>query len=157
MLAAYGEPQEPDPGVLRMPVSRIAGVQLTYLKRDGSGKAPIDPQKRSIGRGHAAPIVLAPLNDGLGLVVAEGIEDALSLHQETGLAAWAAGGASRLPMLAQAVPHYVETVTIAADDNEAGHRGSSALRSALLERGIHAETIILQSSKKDCRDGAENS
>lgn len=40
-----------------------------------------------IGRSKGAPIVLAPLNDLLGLIVTEGIEDALSAHQATGLGA----------------------------------------------------------------------
>jgi hypothetical protein len=45
-----------------------------------------------IGRSIGFPIVLAPVNDGLGLSITEGIEDALSLHQATGLPQWASFG-----------------------------------------------------------------
>ena len=48
--------------------------------------------------------MLAPMNDLLGLAITEGVEDALSIHAATGLGAWAAGAASRLPALADAVP-----------------------------------------------------
>ena len=47
-----------------------------------------------IGRSTGAPIVLAPLTDALGLAITEGIEDALSVHEATGLGVWAAGSAS---------------------------------------------------------------
>ena len=66
-----------------------------------------------------------------GLAIAEGIEDALSLHLATGLGAWAAGSANRLPMLADKVPTYVEAVTIAVDDDVAGRRGAYALAQRL--------------------------
>src|SRR5262249_32652100 len=61
------------------------------------------------------------------LTIAEGIEDALIAHQETGLGAWAAGGANRLPLLADAIPDYIDCVTILVDDNKAGRNNSSEL------------------------------
>jgi hypothetical protein len=54
--------------------------------------------------------VLAPPNDLLALAIAEGVEDALSIHQATGIGAWAAGSASFMPKLAEIVPSYIETV-----------------------------------------------
>jgi hypothetical protein len=44
----------------------------------------------------ASPIVLAPPNDLLGSSITEGIEDALTMHEATGLGTWAAGSAARL-------------------------------------------------------------
>jgi len=67
-----------------------------------------------IGRPNGSPICIAPPNDLLGLAISEGIEDALSVHQATGLGAWAAGSASFLPKLSEVVPSYIETVTIYA-------------------------------------------
>jgi hypothetical protein len=124
LIATYGMPTEPEPGKLKITPASIVGVQLTYLREDGNGKAPIDPDKRSIGRGHTMPIVLAPMNDLLGLVITEGIEDALSAHLATGLGAWAAGGAGRMPSLANVVPEHTSWVTILADDNDAGRKGA---------------------------------
>ena len=154
LIAAYGIPREVAPGVLAIGLAEVVGVQLTYLRSDGSAKAPIGIQKRSIGRGHIAPIVLAPLNDSLGLVIAEGVEDALSLHIETGLGAWAAGGAGRMPALAEPVPEHADNVTIAADDNDAGRKGAHGLYERLRERRIRVELIFLdQHSNKGGRDG----
>jgi hypothetical protein len=96
MIAAFCLADEPEPGVLAVNPDEIDGVQLTRLARDGHGKAGSDNDKITIGRFTGTPIVLAAPNDLLGLGVAEGIEDALSLHQSTGLGCWASGGASRL-------------------------------------------------------------
>jgi len=82
------------------------------------------------------PIVLAPANDLLGIAVTEGIEDALSAYVATGLGAWAAGSASRLPALLDAIPNYVESVTILVDDDEDGRRHAGELAARLLGRGV---------------------
>src|SRR5262245_8595950 len=55
MVAAYGIPAEPEPGVLFIKPDDVVGVQLTYLRHDGRAKGPIEIQKRSIGRGRIAP------------------------------------------------------------------------------------------------------
>ena len=92
-----------------------------------------------VGHSIGSPIVLAPMNDLLGLAIAEGIEDALSTHQATGLGAWAAGSASRMPALADAVPDYTDCVTLIVDDNDAGRPNSERLAALLVARGIHVE------------------
>jgi hypothetical protein len=136
MITPFGLSDEPVPGVLLIPAGAVRGVHITHLRADGRGKAPIDPPKRMIGRSQGWPIVLAPLNDGLGLAIAEGIEDALSLHQATGLGAWAAGAAGRLPALVDKVPAYVESVTLATDDDPAGQSGCAELAKRLADRGF---------------------
>jgi hypothetical protein len=75
------------------------------------------------------PLALVPPNDLGGLAIAEGIEDALSLHQATGLGAWAAAAAGRLPKLAPRIARlsYVEHVTIALDDDANGRRYAGEL------------------------------
>ena len=142
MIAAFGLPHEQRPGESVMPPERIEGVHLTLLKPDGSGKADCKPNKLMIGSSSGWPIVVAPVNDVGGLAIAEGIEDALSLHLATGLGAWAAGSANRLPMLADKVPTYVEVVTIAVDDDQAGRRGAYDLAQRLDSRGI--EVILYE-------------
>ena len=86
-----------------------------------------------IGRSAGSPIVLAPTNDLLGIAVTEGIEDGLSVHLATGLGVWAAGSASRLPALADAIPSYVECVTILVDDDKAGRRYARELAARLFD------------------------
>ena len=60
----------------------------------------------------------------------------MSAHEATGLGAWAAGCASRLAMLAKAIPSYVEAVTICAHSDDAGQRGAHDLADALSKRPI---------------------
>jgi hypothetical protein len=142
MIAAFGLSQEPDPGRLQIEEAAVQGVHVTRLARDGTGKA--DGQaKIVIGRCVGAPIVLAPMNDGLGLAITEGIEDALSIHEATGLGAWAAGAASRLAALAATVPQYVDAVSIVADADLAGERGAAELQSRLRARRINVATRFL--------------
>jgi phage/plasmid primase-like uncharacterized protein len=133
MIAAYGLPESTTSIITE---NKITAVQITLLKPDGSGKADIKPNKITIGSPADMPMVLAPINDLLGLAICEGVEDALSVHQATGLGAWASGGASFMPKLAATVPDYVEAVTIFAHDDEAGQRGAIELAEALTRRGI---------------------
>ena len=128
-------PEEAEPGVLRAPLD-VDAVQLIALKPDGSGKANVEIQKRTIGSPKGVPIVVAPANDLLAISIHEGVEDALSAHEATGLGAWASGGASFLPHLADAVPSYVETVTVVAHTDEAGRIGARALARRLAARGF---------------------
>jgi hypothetical protein len=136
MLVPYGFPNEPEPGVLDVYESAITAVQLTLLKRDGSGKAEVKPNKMTIASPAGAPMVLAPVNDLLGLAICEGVEDAMSVHCATGLGAWASGGASVMPKLALAVPGYIEVVTIFGHDDDAGQRGALDLADAIAARGF---------------------
>lgn len=136
MLVPYGLADEPEPGILHIAERTITAVQLTLLKPDGSGKADVEKPKITIASPAGMPMVLAPPNDLLGLAICEGVEDALSVHQATGLGAWAVGGASFMPKIANAVPGYVEAVTVFAHADEAGQRGARELAEALVARGI---------------------
>jgi hypothetical protein len=142
MISAFGLASEPEPGVIAIAACDIHGVHLTKLEHDGSGKADIEPNKMTFGLCSGSPIVLAPPNDQLGLAVAEGIEDALSVYAATGLGAWAAGSGPFMPELANIVPDYINCVTIAVDDDEVGHRYASELRRRLEARGIEAEYCL---------------
>src|SRR5262249_3832367 len=136
MIAAFGMAYEPEPGLLEIAGADLRGVHITKLKPDGSGKAGTDTDKIMIGMSIGSPIVLAPLNDLLALAISEGIEDELSVHEATGLGAWAAGSASRLSALADAVPSYIEAVTLLVDDDEVGRRHAGELRKRLIVRRI---------------------
>jgi hypothetical protein len=122
VIAAFGLPEETEPGMLEMRDDAVRGVHLIRLLRDGSDRDRAHPEgKVSIGKCPGTPIVVAPFHDSNNaLVIAEGIEDALSAHQAMGIAAWAAAGASRMPALADAVPDYVDAITVMEDDNRTG-------------------------------------
>jgi Toprim domain len=134
------------PGELAIADADVRGIHITRLRDDGIGKAGTDADKVMVGMSIFSPIVVASPNDLLGLAIAEGIEDALTVHEATGLGAWAAGSASRLAALADAVPTYIECITIAADDDEAGRRHASALRERLTARGIKEVRFALADS-----------
>jgi hypothetical protein len=135
LIAAFALPDEPEPGVLgKLPHTSVESIHLTLLRPDGSGKAFVNKAKLIVERPLGRPIVVAPVNDLLGLVITEGIEDALSTHQATGLGAWAAGAASMMPALAEQVPAYVTCVTIEMHPDKAGRHGATELARRLRAR-----------------------
>ncbi len=95
-----------------------------------------------IGHSVGSPLVVAPPNDMLGLAVAEGVENALAMHEATGLGVWAAGCASRLPALADAIPDFIDCVTIVVDDDADGRRHSDTLARMVRARGIEASLVV---------------
>ena len=134
LIAAFGLCEEPEPGELAAPRD-VQAVHLTLLAPTGT-KAEVKPNKLIVGSPGGQPIVLAPPNDLLGLAVTEGIEDALSVHQATGLGAWAAGAAGFMPRLAAAIPGYIEAITIFAHPDKAGQDGARGLAAGLDFRDI---------------------
>jgi len=145
MIAAFGIANEPQPSLLAITDGAVRAVHLTRLAPDGRGKAEIENPKIAVGRPSGLPIVLAPPNDLLGLVITEGIEDALSMHEATGLGAWAAGSAPFLPSLADGVPPYAESVTVCVDDDHAGWKHASELVRRLRDRGFEVMPRVLRS------------
>jgi hypothetical protein len=137
MVAAFGIPNEPTPGRLVVNDDAVTAVHFTKLRPDGSSKAGTAKDKTMLGPAKGQPIVLRPVNDLGGLLIAEGIENALACHA-SGLGLWAAGSAPFLPDVADKVPDYVEAVTIVADvdDSGAGLRKSKELGQLLLKRGL---------------------
>ena len=91
-------------------------IHRTFLARDGSGKAPVEPSKMMLGPCRGGAVRLAPPGDTL--MVGEGIESCLSAMQMTGKPAWAALSTSGLRTLD--LPGTLTSVTILADGDEAG-------------------------------------
>ena len=136
LISGFGIPHEPKQGMLELADLNLRGVHLIRLKPAGSGKAEVQPNKIFVGPSKGWPIVIAPPTDLLGLAITEGIEDALSVHEATGLGVWASGAANRMPALAALIPAYIECVTVYAHDDEVGQRSARALGDALFARGI---------------------
>jgi hypothetical protein len=91
-------------------------IHRTFLARDGVGKAPVDPAKMMLGPCRGGAVRLGPIGDRL--MVAEGIETALSAIQATGQPAWAALSTSSLRALD--LPRDVRDVIVLADGDEPG-------------------------------------
>jgi phage/plasmid primase-like uncharacterized protein len=132
MIAAFALADECEPGVLGEPRD-VSAVHLTMIKSDGTGKADVTPNKIMVASPAGRPIAVAAMNDGMwGLAITEGIEDALSVHQATGLGAWAAGSAPHMAKLASAIVcAKPESVSIFADGDDAGRRHARKLASEL--------------------------
>jgi hypothetical protein len=141
MIAAFGLAHEVEPGVIAIADDTVRGVHLTRLLPDGSDRERGDKAKIMIGHSAGWPIVLAPASDMAGLAIAEGIENALAMHEGTGLGAWAAGSASRLPALADVVPDFIECVTVVIDDDADGRRHAASLVERLAARHVEVRLV----------------
>jgi putative DNA primase/helicase len=91
-------------------------IHRTFLGRDGSGKAPVDPQKMMLGPCRGGAVRLAAHYELL--MVGEGIETCLAAMQATGNAAWAALSTSGLRALD--LPGCVREVIVLADGDDPG-------------------------------------
>ena len=93
-------------------------IHRTFLARDGSGKAPVDPQKMMLGPCRGGVVRLADASPGDVLMVGEGIETCLAAMQATGHPAWAALSTAGLRTLD--LPQDVRDVIVLADGDAAG-------------------------------------
>jgi putative DNA primase/helicase len=125
-------------------------IHRTYLARDGACKAPVDPQKMMLGPVRGGAVWLGPIGDRL--MVAEGIETALSAMQATGQPAWAALSTSGLRTLE--LPVEARDVVVLADGDEPGEaaardaarrwkRGGRRVRIARPPRGFDFNDVLL--------------
>jgi hypothetical protein len=96
--------------------SASSGTARAFVCRDYACKAPVDPAKMMLGPCRGGAVRLGPIGDRL--MVAEGIETALSAMQATGQAAWAALSTSGLRTLE--LPVEARDVVVLADGDEPG-------------------------------------
>lgn len=116
---------------------KFAGVLRTYLHRDGMGKASAIPNKMLLGETKAAAIRFRPALEHL--VVTEGPEDALSIMAVySHLSAWCVVGASITNFTP---PDSITSVTIAADNDDAGQKYAHRLARRLIHRGLDVEIM----------------
>ncbi|MBR0682220.1 virulence-associated protein E [Roseomonas eburnea] len=95
-------------------------IHRTYLRRDGSGKAAVEPAKASKGPTAGGAIMLSAPMPGAPLVIGEGIESSLSAGRLMSAPAWAAIAAGNLSRIMP--PAAPSEIVIAADADEAGQR-----------------------------------
>ncbi len=106
--------------IRRWPSKDLIAVHRTWLLPDGSGKAPLEPEKMMLGPASGGAVQLsAPAKK---MVIAEGLETALSVMQETGLSVWA--GLSTSGMTGLALPDFplAQEIIIAGDNDPAGRK-----------------------------------
>jgi len=122
--------------VQRWPGQEVVAVHRTFLKTDGSGKAPVSSPKKALGPISGAAVRLAAATDTLG--IAEGIETALSAMQLYDDPVWAACGSNLAGVV---VPDTVKRVVIYGDNGEAGERAADKAAATFYGQG-HKVTIV---------------
>jgi putative DNA primase/helicase len=123
------------------------GLHRTFLTFDGSGKAPIEPAKMMLGRAHGVVVRLGEVTDQL--MVAEGIETALSVQQACSEPVWAALSASGLKSLN--LPPGINSITILADGDPTGE--AAALDAARrLKTPVRSVRIVRTPAGRDFND-----
>lgn len=123
------------------------GVHLTFLKRDGIGKAPIEPSRKVIGSQKGGAIWLGEAS--ASIVVAEGIETALSVSRRCGLPAVAAISAGNLAAFAPPAGVCGALVAFDRDPHGVGERDARALVRRLEARGVAAVLAAPPASYSD--------
>lgn len=104
----------------------LIAVHRTWLLPDGSGKAPIEPNRMMLGATMGGGTQLSP--PAHKMVIAEGLETSLSVMQETRLPVWAALSTSGMMGLNLPDLPMAQDIIIAVDNDPAGRK--AALRSA---------------------------
>ncbi len=101
---------------VQAPDRSITAIHRTYIRDDGQGKAGVAKPKMMLGSVNGGAVRLAYA--GPKMVIAEGLETALSVLEATGLPVWAALSASYfIGMALPALPLAAEIV-IAADNDK---------------------------------------
>ncbi len=127
----------------------IIGIQRIYLSVTDVGVR--QRKKYSLGRCAGGAVRLTPPAEHLQL--AESVEDALALQQITGLSTWAVTGAGFLEKFEP--PPECETVILAPDNDEAGHKAIEKAARALIGRGLKVEVLLPPTEGADWCDALE--
>jgi hypothetical protein len=104
------------------PSKNIVAVHRTWILPDGSGKAPLEPQKMMLGPTSGGAVQLS--TPAAKMVIAEGLETAMSVMQATGLSVWA--GLSTAGITNLVLPDFPlgQDIIIAGDNDPAGRKAA---------------------------------
>lgn len=127
----------------------IEGIQVTLLTAHGAAKAAVTTPRRTIGRlmGHYVRID-APSDV---LIVAEGLETALSARRALGAGAWAFLSAENLAQFEP--PPVIDRLIIAADNDAAGLAAATRLKERV-SASIECEIALAPNDHPDWNDWA---
>jgi hypothetical protein len=112
---------------------RPAAVQATWLRADGSGKASVEPVRKTFGRVAGAAVRLVEGDDVL--LVGEGVESVLSAMQALGEGGYALLGTGGLKSVVLPEAYRDRRVIVAADNDRsgAGQKAAHAAARRLVE------------------------
>jgi phage/plasmid primase-like uncharacterized protein len=142
------------PAMVALIVSTQTGepvaIHRTYLRRDGSGKADLDPSKASKGPMAGGAIMLHDLRPSAPLVIGEGIESSLAAGRMMGAPAWAAVAAGNMQRITP--PAEPSEIIIAADPDPVGQREAWAASDAWQAAGRRVRVAVPDTTGQDFND-----
>lgn len=125
------------------------GVQITLLTRHGERKAQVATPRRIVGGAIGGAVQLDDAAETL--LVAEGVETALSASAHFSLPAWALLSAH---LMANFVPPAVVQRLVVAADNDAAGRTAAASLALRLRPRIEVEIVLPPDDLSDWNDAA---
>lgn len=128
---------------------KCVALHRTFLLPDGSGKAPVDPPRMTLGPVAGGAVQLYPAADRV--ILAEGIETALSAALLLQGPAWAAVSAGNLANTL-ILPRHVRKVVIAADNDAPGRRAAKRAWSRFRAEGRAVEICVPDREDFDFND-----
>jgi hypothetical protein len=124
----------------------VRAIHRTFLDQARAWKATVKAPKKTLGSVIGGAIRFVSASDTV--ILAEGIETALSVLQETGRPTWSALSAGGLS--AVRLPPSMRRVVIAADNGEIGHK--AAFGAARKYRGLGLIASVARPRLKDFND-----
>lgn len=111
------------------PAKTISGIHRTYLSADGSDKASLSPNKMMLGSIKGGAVRLS--YPGSKLILAEGIETALSCFCATNIPTWACLSTSGMMDVVVPSLEITQEIIICADGDVAGQKAADKLAKRL--------------------------
>ncbi len=136
--------------VTTWPSRDVVAVHRTFLVADGRKKAPVSQNKMMLGPCTGGAVRLAAV--GEVLILAEGIETALSVQEATGLPAWVALSAGGIEgVLIPDLPLASEII-LAADHDDAGLRAANTAAEKWTRQGRTVRIAVPPQPRTDFND-----
>ena len=117
----------------------LRALHRTYLDASGSGKAPVEPAKMSLGKIFGLSCHLGEPHEELA--VSEGIETGLSFQLASGIPTWAALNTGGMRSLLLPPLPVASFVTIAADADEPGMKAAEEAAARWRLDGRHVRIV----------------
>ena len=126
------------------------GIHRTYLREDGTDKAPINPQKKMLRSIKGGGVWLGVPSQYL--IIAEGIETALTCQLMYGMSAVAALSSTNMQHLILPSLPLARTIFIAQDNDDAGRKATEQLANRLYEEGRTVKILTPPPTYNDFND-----
>ena len=139
-----------------LPVTRedkLIAAHVTWLRRDCSDKLNVKDPRRVYAPMQGGYIQLGPIWSTRNLVIGEGVETVESAKQIIGWSAGVAGvSAANLPNIVRYAPPKAKNIIIAADNDEAGHKGAAEVARRFNMQGCRVRIAFPPDGIKDWND-----